>query len=155
MTCAWHTENQSSYQYLLAEQSKPTITSCVEPAMCEEPCIGKLKGISHRQDCTGKQCPWIAIRLPALLVEGIPQAPMNAEFHSAAARPMDAFDHDQLTAGRGLFLFRHRVPPPCLRADPHWPLLPTAPAFPRGSAGTRHRSFSFSPAAEHTRLAAP
>ena len=53
----------------------------------------------------GKQCPWIAIRLQALLVEGIPQAPMNAEFHSAAARPMDAFDHDQLTAGRGLFLF--------------------------------------------------
>ena len=43
MTCAWHTENQSSYRYLLAEQSKPTITSCVEPAMCEEPCIGKLK----------------------------------------------------------------------------------------------------------------
>lgn len=40
---------------------------------------------------TGKQCPWIAIRLPALLVEGIPQAPMNAEFHSAAARPLDAF----------------------------------------------------------------
>ena len=39
----------------------------------------------------GKQCPWIAIRLPALLVEGIPQAPMNAEFHSAAARPLDAF----------------------------------------------------------------
>lgn len=38
-----------------------------------------------------KQCPWIAIRLPALLVEGIPQAPMNAEFHSAAARPLDAF----------------------------------------------------------------
>ena len=40
---------------------------------------------------TGKQCSWIAIRLPALLVEGIPQAPMNAEFHSAAARPLDAF----------------------------------------------------------------
>ena len=75
MTCAWHTENQSNYQYLLAKQSKPTITSCVEPAMCEEPCIGKLKGISHRQDCTGKQCPWIAIRLPALLVEGIPPSP--------------------------------------------------------------------------------
>ena len=52
-----------------------------------------------------KQCPWIAIRLPALLVEGIPQAPMNAEFHSAATRPMDAFVHDQLTAGRCLFLF--------------------------------------------------
>ena len=50
---------------------------------------------------SGKQCPWIAIRLQALLVEGIPQAPMNAEFHSAAARPMDAFDHDQRTAGRG------------------------------------------------------
>ena len=55
----------------------------------------------------GKQCPWIAIRLQALLVEGIPQAPMNAEFYSAAARPMDAFDHDQFTAGRGLFLFWH------------------------------------------------
>ena len=54
---------------------------------------------------TGKQCPWIAIRLPALLVEGIPQAPMNAEYHSAAARPMDAFDQDQRAAGRGLFLF--------------------------------------------------
>ena len=43
------------------------------------------------QDNHGKQCPWIAIWLPALLVEGIPQAPMNAEFHSAAARPLDAF----------------------------------------------------------------
>ena len=41
---------------------------------------------------TGKQCPWIAIRLPALLVEGFPQAPMNAEFHSAAARPLDALN---------------------------------------------------------------
>ena len=38
-----------------------------------------------------KQCPWIAIRLPALLVEGIPQAPMNAEFHSAAVRSVNAF----------------------------------------------------------------
>lgn len=155
MTCAWHTENQSSYQYLLAEQSKPTITSCVEPAMCEEPCIGKLKGISHRQDCTGKQCPWIAIRLPALLVEGIPQAPMNAEFHSAAARSANALDHDQLIAVRGLFLFRYRVPPPCLRADPHWLLPPAAPAFLHGSACTRHRSFSFPPEAGRTRLAAP
>ena len=66
-----------------------------------------------------EQSPWIAIWFPALLVEGIPQAPMNAEFHSAAARPMDAFDHDQLTAGRGPFLFRHCVPYPYLRADPH------------------------------------
>ena len=115
MTCAWHTENQSSYRYLLAEQSKPTITSCVEPAMCEEPCIGKLKGISHRQDCTGKQCPWIAIRLPVLLVEGIPQAPMNAEFHSAAARPKDVFDHDQLTAGRGLFVSRKPLARPVVQ----------------------------------------
>ena len=80
---------------------------------------------------------------------------MNAEFHSAAARSANALDHDQLTAARGLFLFRYRVPSPYLRADPHWPLLPTAPAFPRVSAGTRHRSFSFSPAAEHTWLAAP
>jgi len=30
---------------------------------------------------------------------------MNAEFHSAAARPMDASGHAQLTADRGLFLF--------------------------------------------------
>ena len=37
------------------------------------------------------------MRLPALLVEGVPQAPMNAEFHSAAARPMDASDHAPLT----------------------------------------------------------
>ena len=62
-----------------------------------------LIGSFHFRVKRGKQCSWIAIRLPALLVEGIPQAPMNAEFHSAAARPMDAFDHDQLTAGRGLF----------------------------------------------------
>ena len=52
-----------------------------------------------------EQSPWIAIWFPALLVEGIPQAPMNAEFHSAAARPMDAYGHAQLTADRGLFLF--------------------------------------------------
>ena len=52
-----------------------------------------------------EQSPWIAIWFPALLVEGIPQAPMNAEFHSAAARPMDASDHAQFTADRGLFLF--------------------------------------------------
>ena len=70
---------------------------------------------------TGKQCSWIAIRLPALLVEGIPQAPMNAEFHSAAARPMDAFDHDQLTAGHGPFLVLFSVPRPFSAVDPHWP----------------------------------
>ena len=41
----------------------------------------------------------------ALLVEGsAPKPLLNAEFHSAAVRPMDAFDHDQLTGGRGLFL---------------------------------------------------
>lgn len=45
----------------------------------------------EREQETGKQCPWIAIRLPALLVEGIPQAPMNAEFHSAAVRSVNAF----------------------------------------------------------------
>ena len=50
--------------------------------------------------------PLDSIRLPALLVEGIPQAPMKRRIHSAAARPMDTLDHDQLTAGRGLFLFR-------------------------------------------------
>lgn len=66
---------------------------------------GFLSGSFHFCKESGKQCPWIAIRLPALLVEGIPQAPMNAEFHSAAARPMDASGHAQLTADRGLFLF--------------------------------------------------
>ena len=30
---------------------------------------------------------------------------MNIEFHSAAVHSANAFDHDQLTAGRGLFLF--------------------------------------------------
>lgn len=50
----------------------------------------KLSTFQGQTHCS-KQCPWIAIRLPALLVEGIPQAPMNAEFHSAAARPLDAF----------------------------------------------------------------
>ena len=38
-----------------------------------------------------QQSPWIAIWFPALLVEGIPQAPMNAEFHSAAVRSVNAF----------------------------------------------------------------
>ena len=117
-----------------------------------------FKKLAHSyvsKDNTGKQCPWIAIRLPALLVEGIPQAPMNAEFHSAAARSANALDHDQLIAVRGLFLFRYRVPPPCLRADPHWLLPPAAPAFLHGSACTRHRSFSFPPEAGRTRLAAP
>lgn len=46
---------------------------------------------SFFREAISKQCPWIAILLPALLVVGIPQAPMNAEFHSAAARPLDAF----------------------------------------------------------------
>ena len=66
---------------------------------------GFLSGSFHFCKESGKQCPWIAIRLPALLVGGFPQAPMNAEFHSAAARPMDASDHAQLAADRGLFLF--------------------------------------------------
>ena len=30
---------------------------------------------------------------------------MNVEFHSAVTRPMDAFDHDRLTAGRGFFIY--------------------------------------------------
>ena len=50
-----------------------------------------LKKWQHMlSDNTGKQCFWIAIQLPALLVEGIPQASMNAEFHSAAARSVNA-----------------------------------------------------------------
>ena len=80
---------------------------------------------------------------------------MNAEFHSAAARSTNAFDHAQLIAVRGLFLFLYRVPPPCLRANPHWSLPPAAPAFLHGSTDTRNRSFSFPPGAGHTRLVAP
>ena len=52
----------------------------------------------------GKQCSWIAIRLPALLVEGIPQAPMNAEFHSAATRPIDAFSYTQRKSECSFFI---------------------------------------------------
>ena len=55
---------------------------------------------------------------------------MNAEFHSTAARSANALDHDQLTAARGLFLFRYRVPSPYLRADPHEPLPPDGAGFP-------------------------
>ena len=40
------------------------------------------------------------------------QAPLNTEFHSVATRSANAFDQDQLTAGRGLFLFQHPVLPP-------------------------------------------
>ena len=55
-----------------------------------------------------------------LLARGsAPQAPLNTEFHSVAARSANAFDQDQLTAGRGLFLFQHPVLPPFSRPDPH------------------------------------
>ena len=64
---------------------------------------------------------------------------MNAEFHSAATRPMDAYDHDRLTACRGLFLVLFSVPHPFSAADPHWPLPSKVPAFPHGNAGTRRR----------------
>ena len=47
----------------------------------------------------------MAIRLPALFVEGIPQASMNAEFHSAAARLMDAFSHAPNISGHGFFSY--------------------------------------------------
>ena len=72
-----------------------------------------------------------------------PQAPLNTEFHSVAARSANAFDQDQLTAGRGLFLFQHPVLPPFSALDLHLPLPLKASAFPHGNAGTRHRSFSF------------
>ena len=76
------------------------------------------------------------------------QAPLNTEFHSVAARSANAFD--QLTAGRGLFLFQHPVLPPFSALDLHLPLPLKAPAFPHGNAGTRHRSFSFLPAISRT-----
>ena len=78
------------------------------------------------------------------------QAPLNTEFHSVAARSANAFDQDQLTAGRGLFLFQHPVLPPFSAPDPHWPLPLKVPAFLHGNAGTRHRSFSFLPAISRT-----
>ena len=92
----------------------------------------------------------------ALLVEGSapkPLCPLNAEFHSAATRPMDAYDHDRLTAGRGLFLVLFSVPHPFSAADPHWPLPSKVPAFPHGNAGTRRRFSSFPPAVWHTQIA--
>ena len=90
----------------------------------------------------------------ALLVEGsAPTPPLNAEFHSAAARSANALDHDRLTAGRGLFPVLFSVPRPFSAADPHWPLPLKAPAFPHGSAGTRRRFSSFPPVALHIRLA--
>ena len=78
MTCAWHTENQSSYQYLLAEQSKPTITSYVEPAMCEEPCIGKLKGISLAKIVLASDACGYPDS-PTRLLREVPQAPFGTQ----------------------------------------------------------------------------
>ena len=78
------------------------------------------------------------------------QAPLNTEFHSVAARSANAFDQDQLTAGRGLFLFQHPVLPPFSALDLHLPLPLKAPAFSHGNAGTRHRSFSFLPTISRT-----
>ena len=70
---------------------------------------------------SGKQCPRIATAPWRCLLRDTPKPPLNAEFHSAAARSTNAFDHDQLIAGRGLFPFRHHVPPPYLECDPHLP----------------------------------
>ena len=78
---------------------------------------------------------------------------MNAEFHSAATRPMDAFDHDQLTAGRGLFLSPVSAPRPFSASDPHslWPSK--VPSFLRGNAGIQHRFFSFPTGVWHSQFA--
>ena len=92
---------------------------------------------------------------PGAACWGVPQAPLNAEFHSAAARSANAYDQDQLTAGRGLFLVLFSVPHPFSAADPHWPLPSKVPAFPHGNAGTRRRFSSFPPAVWRTRLAVP
>ena len=74
------------------------------------------------------------------------QAPLNTEFHSVAARSANAFDQNQLTAGRGLFLFQHPVLPPFSALDLHSLLQSKAPSFLHGSADTRNKSFSFLPA---------
>ena len=58
-----------------------------------------------------------------------------------AARSANTFDQDQLTAGRGLFLFQHPVLPPFSALDPHLPLPLKAPAFPNGNADTRHADY--------------
>lgn len=76
-------------------------------------------------------------------------------FLCADSHLYDLLGHDQLTADRDLFLFPCRMPFPYLRADPHWPLPPAAPAFPHGSAGTRYMSFSFPLGAGRIRLVAP
>ena len=90
-----------------------------------------------------------------LLWAAPPSPPLNAEFHSAAARSANALDHDRLTAGRGLFPVPFSVPRPFSAAGPHslWPSK--APAFLHGNAGTRRRFSSFPPAVWHTQLASP
>lgn len=52
-----------------------------------------------------------------------PQAPLNTGFYPVATRSANAFDCDQLTAGRGLFLSPVSAPRPFSAADPHslWP----------------------------------
>ena len=57
----------------------------------------------------GKQCLWLSISPQTACLGQCPQAPLNTEFHSVATRSANAFDQDQLTAGRGLFLFQHPV----------------------------------------------
>lgn len=48
-----------------------------------------------------------AVIFPSACLPGAAlQAHLNAEFHFAAARPMDAYDHNWLTADHGLFLGR-------------------------------------------------
>lgn len=60
-----------------------------------------------------------------------------------ATRSANAFDRDQLTAGRGLFLSPVSAPRPFSAADPHslWPSK--VPSFLRGNAGIQHRFFLF------------
>ena len=86
-----------------------------------------------------------------LLVEGsAPKPLLNTEFHSVAARSANAFDHDRLTAGRGLFPVLFSVPRPFSALGLHLPLPLKAPAFPHGNACTRRRPFSFLPAISRT-----
>ena len=79
-----------------------------------------------------------------LWLRGLRSTPVGTKRTSPGCPvPANAFDQDQLTAGRGLFLFQHPVLPPFSALDLHLPLPLKASAFPHGNAGTRHRSFSF------------
>ena len=112
---------------------------------------------------SGKQCPRIAIRLLALLVGDSPSpfehrisfcgcAFLRNAFHRPAA--VRKYKKRSVSGPAPVpFPVHSGVPPHIPSAGPRWLLRPAVPAFPRGSAGTRHSLFSFLPTMLRTRPA--